>query len=123
VRPESEQAREFRNLVDAYLAQPSPERASQIRASLSVWKDNDAKLQPQIAQSFLMKELGPLSANLSSLSDIGLQALIYLDRKQQSPEQWRTQSLQRITEASKPQADLLVMIAPAVQKLVEATGR
>ena len=122
-RPESEQAREFRNLVDAYLAQPSPERAAQIRANLTVWKDNDAKLQPKIAQSFLMKELGPLSANLSSLSNIGLQALTYVEQKQQAQDQWRAQSLQQITEASKPQADLLVMIAPAVQKLVEATGR
>lgn len=122
-RPESEQAREFRNLVDAYIAQPSQDRLAQIRASLTVWKENDAKLQPQIAQSFLLKEVAPLSSNLSAISDIGLQALNYIDQKQSAPDQWRTQSLQRIVDASKPQADLLIMIAPAVQKLVEATPR
>ena len=120
-RPESEQAREFRLLVDQYLAQPSPERLAQIRAELMVWQANDAKLQPQIAQSFLMKELAPLSTDLSALSEIGLQALNYIDQKQAAAEQWRVQSLQRVSEASKPKADVLIMIAPAVQKLVEAT--
>jgi hypothetical protein len=121
-RPESEAARQFRMLVDQYLAQPSPDRLAQLRASLTAWKNNDSRLQPQIAQSFLMKELAPLSTSLAALSDIGLQALTYLDQKQQSSEQWRSQSLQQITEMSKPQADLLIMIAPGIQKLVEATG-
>jgi hexosaminidase len=121
-RPESEAARQFRNLVDATLAQPTPDGLARIRASLAVWKENDSRLQPQTAQSFLMKELAPLSANLAGLSDIGLQALTYIEQKQAGPQDWRTQSLQRISDASKPQADLLIMIAPAVQKLVEATG-
>ena len=120
-RPESETARQFRVLVDTYLAQPSPESLAKIRASLTVWKENDAKLQPQVGQSFLMKEVGPLSTDLASLSDIGLQALTYMDQKQAAPEQWRTQSLQRVADAAKPKADLLIMIAPAVQRLVEAT--
>ena len=122
-RPESEPARQFRVQVDRYLAQPSPEVLAQLRAELQSWKDNDARLQPQIAKSFLMNELAPLSANLASVSDIGLQALSYIEQKQPAPDQWRMQSLQKIAEASKPQADLLVMIAPGVQKLVEATGR
>jgi len=121
VHPESEAAREFRVAVDRYLAQPSPDQVAQLRTSLAAWKGNDAKLQPQIQQSFLMKELAPLSADVAALSDIGLQALTYLEQKQPAPEQWRVQSLQRITDASKPKADLLLMIAPGVQKLVEAT--
>ena len=121
--PESELAREFRLLVDTYLAQPTPERLAQIRTSLTAWKENDARLQPQIAQSFLLKEDAPLSTDLAALSDIGLQALIYIDQKQAAPDQWRTQSLQRIAEASKPKADLLIMISPAVQRLVEASPR
>src|SRR4051812_8422256 len=64
-RPESEPAREFRVMVDAYLAQPSPERLAQLRANLTTWKNNDGQLQPQIRQSFLMKELAPLSTNLA----------------------------------------------------------
>jgi hexosaminidase len=122
VRPESEQAREFRLLVDQYLAQPSPEKLAQIRGELTIWQANDASLQPQIAQSFLMKELAPLSADLAALSEIGLQALNYIDQKQAAPEQWRVQSFQRVSEAAKPKADLLIMIAPAIQRLVEATA-
>ena len=121
-RPESEQAREFRLLVDQFLAQPSPDKLAQIRAELMVWQTNDAKLQPQVSQSFLMKEVGPISANLAMLSGIGLQALDYIEQKQAAPESWRTQSLQQVAEASKPQADVLIMIAPAVQRLVEATA-
>jgi hexosaminidase len=120
-RPESETGREFRVLIDSYLAQPSPEAAAKIRAELTAWKENDAKLQPQIAQSFLLKEVAPLSSGLANLSDIGLRALDSLAQKQAVDGAWRTQSLQAIADASKPQADLLIMIAPAVQKLVEAT--
>jgi hexosaminidase len=120
-RPESETAREFRVLVDAYVAQPSPDGAAKIRAELTAWKENDAKLQPQIAQSFLLKEVAPLSSGLANLSDIGLRALDSLEQKQAVDGVWRTQSLQMIADDSKPQADLLIMIAPAVQKLVEAT--
>jgi hexosaminidase len=122
-RPESEAAREFRSLVDSMLANPTPESIALVRSSLTMWKNNDARLQPQIAQSFLMKELAPLSANLAALSDLGLQALTYVEHKQAAPQDWRTQSLQRISEASKPQADLLVMIAPAVEKLVNASPK
>ena len=122
-RPESETAREFRLLVDTYLAQPSPDRLAQIRTELTVWKNNDAQLQPQIAQSFLLKEVAPLSANLAALSNIGLLALDRIEHNQATSDAWRTQSLQQIAGASKPQADLLIMIAPAVQKLVEATPR
>jgi len=119
-RPESETAREFRLLVDSYLAQPTPDRLAQIRAELTAWKNNDAALQPQIARSFLLKEVAPLSANLAMLANIGLQAVGYIDQKQPAPDAWRMQSLQQIANGSKPQADLLIMIAPAVQKLVEA---
>jgi len=122
-RPESETARQFRLLVDAYLTQPSPENLSKIRAELTTWRENDGKLQPQITQSFLLKEVVPLSSNLAAVSDIGLQALTYIDQKQAAPDAWRTGSQQRLADASKPQADLLIMIAPAVQKLVEAAPR
>ena len=122
-RPESEAARQFRVQVDQYLAQPSADGMAQLRDRLTTWKNNDARLRPQIAQSFLMKELAPLSSDLAALSDIGLQALKYLEAAQQSPQAWRVQSLQQIGDAAKPKADLLIMIAPGVQKLVEATGR
>jgi hexosaminidase len=120
-RPESETAREFRLLVDSFLAQPSPDAAATIGAELTSWKENDAKLQPQIAQSFLLKEIAPLSTELAQLSDIGLRALDSLEQKQAVDAAWRAQSLQTIANDSKPQADLLIMIAPAVQRLVEAT--
>ena len=67
--------------------------------------------------SFVVSVLaGEHTPDLAALSEIGLQALNYIDQKQAAPEQWRVQSLQRVSEASKPKADVLIMIAPAVQR-------
>ena len=47
----------------------------QIRAWLTLWRDNDAKLEPLLEKSFLLKEDIPVSKLLSRLATIGLEAL------------------------------------------------
>ena len=48
IRPESDKARQFAQLVDAFVAGGSkdPLVASQIRAMLNQWRDNDALSSP-----------------------------------------------------------------------------
>src|SRR5947208_2803882 len=123
VRPESDSARQFSNMVNAFLSgKPKPGTETEIRASLTRWRDNQVELQPLAEKSFLVKEVLPLSQNLSTLGTAGLAALDYLDHDERAPEQWRSQQLALIEQTKKQQAQLLLMIAPAVQKLIEASA-
>jgi hypothetical protein len=63
-RPESDVAREFSSLVDRAVAGASDASASrdQLRHWLTLWRANDAALQPALQDSFLLQELMPHSA-------------------------------------------------------------
>lgn len=124
VSPESDTARQFRDLVETFLQSGYKDQAAeaQIRAWLTSWRSNDGKLHSLLDQSFLLREDAPLSINLSALGAAGLQSLDFLDKSQPSPDSWRAQTLARIEEAKKRMADLLLMPAAQVQRLVEATA-
>jgi hexosaminidase len=123
VRPESSQARQFRNAVQSYLGSGGNDRVAenQIRTTLGSWRDNDAKLRPMINQSFLAQELGTLSSDLSMLGSSGLFALDYLEKTSPSPAVWRSQQLALADSAATAKADLLLMIVEPVRQLIEAS--
>jgi hexosaminidase len=122
--PESDEARHFRDSVQAYIGSDFTDRTAEgeIRINLATWRDNDAILRPLLEQSFLLHELAPLSGDLSTLGVAGLSALDYLDRSEASPESWRTQQLALLERAITPKADLLLMVVAPVQRLIEATA-
>jgi len=122
-RPESATARRFADLVDALIAGRADSDAKQeVRALLNRWRDNQTNLQPFETQSFLVKEIVPLSLDLSAVATSGLQALDYIDRGERAPDTWATQQFALLEQAQKPKAQLLLMVAPSVQKLVEASS-
>jgi hypothetical protein len=87
---------------------------------LTKWHENN--LQPLIEKSSLLQEIAPLAQNLSSISSAGLQAIDYIDRGEGAAENWKTEQLAMIQKAEKPtSAQLLLMLASPVQKLVEAS--
>ena len=123
-RPESETARRFATLVNAVTARlpNAPQAEAEIRAQLTEWRDNDASLQPELQNSFLLNEVATLSHDLSSLGAAGLQALDYLDKNQTAPEDWTTQQLAVVDKAAQPRAALLIKVAPGIRKLIEASA-
>jgi len=122
-RPESETARRFTDLVSALIAgQADADAKQEIAMWLSRWRDNQAKLQPLENQSFLLQEIIPLSQDLSAVAVTGLQALDYVIRGERAPDSWTAEQFALLQEAEKPKAQLLLMVAPAVQKLVEASS-
>ena len=122
-RPESASARHFGNLVDALLAgKTDPETKQEIRALLIRWRDNQNNLQRLETQSFLLTEVIPISQDLSAVAATGLQALDYIDRGERAPGTWATQQFASLEQAQKPKAQLLLMVAPSVQKLVEVSS-
>jgi hexosaminidase len=124
ISPESEAARKFSSAVDQFVASKFQDTTveSYIRQKLQEWRDNDSALQSLLQNSFLLKEIAPVSQNLASLGVAGAQALDYIDTHQAAPAAWKLQQVAMIQQVAKPTADLVLAVAPAVQKLVEASS-
>ena len=124
VSPESDTARHFSDLVQAFVQSGYKDQAAeaQIRMWLTTWRDNDVRLQPLLGQTYLLQEDAPLSQDLSALGAAGLQALDYLDKGQTAPDSWKTQQSALIEQSKKPMADLLLMVVAPVQQLVDASS-
>jgi hexosaminidase len=124
VSPESDTARHFSDLVQAFVQSSYKDQAAeaQIRMWLTTWRDNDVRLQPLLSQTYLLQEDAPLSQDLSALGAAGLQALDYLDKGQTAPDSWKTQQSALIEQSKKPMADLLLMVVAPVQQLVDASS-
>jgi len=122
IPPESDTARQFLDIVNRIVSgKPAQEDWEQAQEWLVLWRDNNAQLQPLLSRSELTQELIPVSTNLHHVSQIGLDAIGYLREHHNAPADWRTQQLAFLKTSEQPQAVLLNMIAPAVEKLVQAT--
>jgi hexosaminidase len=121
---ESDQARRFTEQVDKFISSSCRDAnaGAQLRAQFTLWRDNDALLKPLIQTSFLAKEIAATSQDLSALASAGLAALDFASKGQAAPDDWKAQQLALIEQAKTPKSQLLLMPAPAVQKLVEAVA-
>jgi hexosaminidase len=121
---ESDAARRFSELVDKFIAGTcrDTDAVAQLRAQLAIWRDNDARLRPLAARSFLAKEVAATSQDLSAVAAVGLAALDFASKGAAAPDDWKAQQSAVLTEANKPKAQLLLMPAAAIQKLVDAAA-
>jgi hexosaminidase len=121
---ESDAGRHFGEMVDKYIAAScrDAETETRLRALFTTWRDNDAKLQPLAQRSFLVQEVVGRSQDLSKLGSVGLAALDTIAKGQPPPDAWKAQQLDAIEQLKKPKAQLLLLPAPGVQKLVEAAA-
>ena len=92
------------------------------RAQLTAWRDNDARLQPLVQRSFLVKEVAATSQDLSALATAGLAALDQAAKGSPASDDWKSQQLAVVEQAKKPKSQLLLMPAAAIQKLIEAVS-
>jgi hexosaminidase len=123
-RPESKVARMFAETVDRYIASGYKEAAAeaQIRGWLVKWQANHADLKAVLERSFLLAEDEPVSADLAALSSAGLQALDAIKGGQPVPETWRAEQVSIVDRSMKPRANLLIMVAPPIKKLIDAAS-
>jgi hexosaminidase len=122
VYPESDTARHFADLVQAYVQSGYQDKAieEQMRAWLALWRDNDAELHSLLQRSFLLQEVKPLSEDLAATAAAGLLALDYLDKSEPFPEALRTLQLALLDRAKTRQADMLLMVVAPVEQLLNA---
>ena len=127
---ESDPGRHFGEIVDKFISTTCTDgdAAGRLRAQFTFWRDNDARLQPLAQRSFLVKEVAARSQDLSALGTIGLAALDAIAKRQPAPDSWKTQQLATLEQINnfdqmkKAKVQLLLIPAPAVQKLVEAAS-
>lgn len=125
VPPESDLARDFNRRVDLALAdqQGLQSQAADLRLRLTRWRDNHPLLLPLLGESYLLRELEPVSENVADLAAAGLQALDYLESGRKPPESWASEQTALLLRVDKPQAELLIMIIPGVRKLIAAASQ
>jgi hexosaminidase len=123
VPPESETARKFKKLVSMIVAgDASQEHFQKAKELLTLWQDNDARLQPSLKNSDITAELAPVSQALSQVATIGLRALDDL-QNHHLPDAATTQNdLQILKAAEKPVAVLRNMTVAPVEMLVNAAA-
>ena len=122
VPPESDTAREFNEIAKRIVSgKANPQEWQQARQWLLLWRDNDVKLQPLLARSYLTQELAPVSRSLSRVAEIGLQTLDNLHENRRIDPDLRQRNIEFLKASEEPQAVLLLMVAPSVELLVQAT--
>jgi len=121
---ESDTARRFAEFVDKYVAASchDPDTEARLRSRLTMWRDNNARLEPLAQRSFLVKEVAQTSQDLSALGSTGLAALDFIAKGGGAPDSWKAEQISAIQQIQKPKAQLLLMPATAVQKLVDAAA-
>ena len=120
VPAESDRARIFSELATRIASgQGTLADFKQAREWLTLWRDNDVILQPQLSQSELTAELAPLSRNLSQAAAIGLLALDAIEKRQPVSVSTQQQWLSSLKALEAPQAILLDKIVPGVETLVD----
>jgi hypothetical protein len=124
VPPESDAGRRFGELVDKFVSTSclDGDARERLRAQLTAWRDNDTKLQPLAQRSFLVREVVGSSQDLAALGSAGLAALDVIAKGQPAADSWKVQQLAIIEQVKKQKAQLLMIPAPAVQRLVEAVA-
>ncbi|MEO6828794.1 MAG: family 20 glycosylhydrolase, partial [Acidobacteriaceae bacterium] len=123
VPPQSTTAREFHQLAQQIASgKATPEQWQEARQWLMLWRDNDARLQPTLGRSSLTEELIPVSQNLHRVAVIGLQALNDIQDHRTVSAETLQQDISYLKSAQKPQAQLILAVAPAVELLAKARG-
>jgi hexosaminidase len=121
ISPESDTARVFGEICKRIVAgSASPQDWQKAHDWLVLWRDNDARLAPSLAKSELTEELVPVSQSLHRVGEIGLQTLDSLQKGEAIPADIQKQELAAVSAAEKPQAVLLLMVAPSVEFLVKS---
>jgi hexosaminidase len=124
IAPESDLAREFRDEVDRYLASGAAQKgAGRLQGLLRRWSNNVPLVMPLLKGNGLLTETVPLATTLDEVCKTGLEALAALRAGKPADAGWMQAKLAFLTEAAKPQAEMLIQIVPGVKRLVEAASR
>ncbi len=117
---ESDTAREFRHSVDAYLL--DKKNSEDLQRTLAAWEQAAKDVRPMLANQSVLTENLPVAEGVATLCEVGRQALAYSSGGAiDVPSGWKKSASAKIAPyVDKRFGDLLIQIAPGVQKLVLA---
>jgi hexosaminidase len=118
---ESDTAREFRNSVDEYLADKR-NGGERLQMYLATWEQAAKDVRPMLTNQSVLTENLPVADGVETLCQVGRQALSYMNGGAAAvPAGWKKNAAAKIAPfVDKNFGDLLIQIAPGVQKLVAA---
>ena len=119
VRPDPPSRHEAQVLVAAYLKEPDASTRAQLAAWFEEWVDAAPKLQPLMAAPLLV-DAAPRAQQLGELGSIGLEALGYLDKKQNAPTGWKQSKLTLLEAAKQPIGMVRFTVLDSLEELVKA---
>lgn len=125
IPPESDAAREFRDAVDAYLALNARERKpDSLERQLRAWYQSTIGVRPMFQRNSLLAPDIPALEALQSLCEVGQEVLALLPNANGTYggdlAAFKQSGLAVVEKASRRQGDLLIQIAPAIRKMLEA---
>jgi hexosaminidase len=119
--PESDAARRANQLAERVVANPADlEARRDLRRLYELWRENDARLQPYVADSWPLGSIATFSPLLSQLGVTGLQALDAMDNNLAVSSGEHAVHLAAVKAAEVHHSMLLMAVTPGVQKLVDA---
>ena len=121
-RPESKTARLFGKLVDRFVKKKDAASLGEIKAHLTVWKENDAKLRDIIHRSPILWEMATMSKDLADISAIALEAAAMIETGKKAEQAWVDDKLAILEKAKLPGGQAELMVVSAIQQLVSAAG-
>lgn len=125
VVPDAKGAREFRQQVGELVHELAQGGVNQdglklkkISQDLETWKNNHQKLLPIIERSPVLKEIETLSADLSRIAGIGLEAAAFISKGEKAGPQWEEECKKALNAAKEPRGHAELMIVTAIEQLV-----
>ncbi len=120
-RPYTQQT-PLNRMADTVLPVGQTARIAITREYLVALQANDAKVRPTLQKNALLEEIAPVSATVSKLAGIGIQALDYIQSGRPAPDAWVSEQrafITGITGNKKPQAEVAIAIAEPIGKLLD----
>ncbi len=119
-KPDSYTAYQFNKLVNEYLSNKNSLIKTQIINSLRKWYNNHEELIPIIKSSPILKEIIPVSKYVKNLSNIGLQAIDYIQNNKKPSNKWFDESYKIIEEAKNyKKAEVEIMIINGIENMIK----
>ncbi len=115
-------ARMFNKLAAKIIANKSSEDAAKLKNIFAHWQKTGVQLKPLFDNNPSLFEAKQLSADLQSLSEIGLEITESFANGKRLSADWRDQKLKRLSEIAKPKAGLEFQVVESIKKLVTSVS-
>lgn len=94
---------------------------AEINEYLSMWASNHEEFKILEAKNPLLNTISELSASLSALSNLGIEALSMIVKKQHPTDEWRKKSNKIITKAREQGGRTELQVVDSIEKIITAS--